>query len=64
VTAPTLAAFINKYQLGSSDSVLRSLKALESKEMIYSDYPENGSKYYTVYDVLLKRWLQYKFWNG
>jgi DNA-binding MarR family transcriptional regulator len=61
VGSPTSMGFINKYKLGSSASVLRSLQSLEQKEMIYSDPGENGQKQYQVYDVLLKRWLQYKF---
>jgi AAA+ ATPase superfamily predicted ATPase len=48
--------FVNKYQLGSSAIVKRSLQALLEKEMIYRD---NSIKepYYTVYDKFLLRWL-------
>ncbi len=61
VTTPTSAKFINDHQLGGSASVLRSLKALEIKEMIYSESGEAEKKAYRVYDVLLKRWMQNKF---
>ena len=63
ITSPSSAEFISRYQLGSSASVLRSLDALVTKEMIYYNSDENGKKQYQVYDVLLKRWLQLKFKN-
>ena len=55
---PTSKDFIAKYTLGSSATVLRSLQALLSKEMIYSDYNPDGQMYYSVYDVLFRRWMQ------
>ena len=61
VTSPTSSEFINKHQLGSSATILRSLNSLETKEMIYINSGENGEKNYSVYDVLLKRWLQAKY---
>ncbi len=61
VSSPTASDFINKHQLGSSATILRSLNALETKEMIYKDSGENGEKNYRVYDVLLRRWMQAKF---
>jgi uncharacterized protein len=59
VYSPTNKDFISKYGLGSSASVLRSLDALIEKEMVYFDYDNKGNKYYKVYDLLLKRWMQH-----
>ncbi len=61
-TSPTSSAFIKKYNLGSSATVLRSLDSLLTKEMIYLESTET-EKQYLVYDVLLRRWLQLKFGN-
>ncbi|MCK9400241.1 MAG: ATP-binding protein [Bacteroidales bacterium] len=58
VYSPTSKDFISKYVLGSSATVLRSLHALLSKEMIYSDYNPEGRMFYSVYDVLFRRWMQ------
>jgi AAA+ ATPase superfamily predicted ATPase len=58
VFAPTSKAFISKYDLGSPATVLRSLQALQQKEMIYSDYTPEGTLFYSVYDVLFRRWMQ------
>lgn len=58
VFAPTSKDFISRYELGSPATVLRSLQALRQKEMVYSDYTADGSLYYSVYDVLFRRWMQ------
>jgi hypothetical protein len=55
---PTSKDFIAKYGLGSPATVLRSLQSLLQKEMIYSDYNEDGKIFYKVYDVLFRRWMQ------
>jgi hypothetical protein len=60
VLYPTSKDFISKYDLGSPATVLRSLQALLQKEMIYSDYTNEGQKFYSVYDVLFRRWMQAK----
>lgn len=57
---PTSKDFISKFDLGSPATVLRSLQALLQKEMIYSDYNTEGQMYYSVYDVLFRRWMQAK----
>jgi uncharacterized protein len=57
--SPTSQVFISKNNLGSSASVLRSLDSLIEKEMVYFDYSKEGEKYYKVYDLLLKRWMQH-----
>jgi hypothetical protein len=58
VYQPTSKDFVAKYNLGSPATVLRSLEALSEKEMIYSDYTKDGQRYYSVYDVLFRRWMQ------
>jgi uncharacterized protein len=55
---PTSGDFISKYNLGSSAAVLRSLNSLIEKEMVYFDFDSEGKKYYKVYDLLLKKWLE------
>lgn len=50
--------FIQKYALGSSATVLRSIKSLQDKSFIYSQYNSDGKLYYSVYDVLFQRWIQ------
>lgn len=57
---PTSKDFIAKHELGSPATVLRSLHALTEKEMIYSDYSTEGKLFYSVYDVLFRRWMQAK----
>lgn len=57
---PTSKVFIGKYDLGSPATVLRSLQALTDKEMIYSDYSKEGQLFYSVYDILFRRWMQSK----
>ncbi len=52
----TGSGFIRKYNLGSSAAVLRSLKALDKKEMIVH-ISEIESGFYQVYDCFLSRWL-------
>jgi len=49
---PNAKNIAQKYQLGPSSVVQRSIEALLSKEMIYSKVTENG-KYYCVYDCFL-----------
>jgi AAA+ ATPase superfamily predicted ATPase len=50
--------FIAKYELGSPSTVLRSLLSLQLKELIYSDYNQDGIVHYSVYDLLFTRWVQ------
>ncbi len=57
VFEPTSKNFIRKYDLGSPSTILRSLEALLSKEMIYYDFTPEGDKYYCVYDILFRRWM-------
>ncbi len=57
---PTSKDFISGYELGSPSTVLRSLLALMEKEMIYSDFNSEGRVFYSVYDVLFRRWMHAK----
>lgn len=57
VFEPTSKYFISNHQLGSPATVLRSLEALQSKELVYQDYEKDGKVYYGLYDVLFQRWM-------
>jgi hypothetical protein len=50
--------FIQKYSLGSSATVIRSIKSLQNKSFIYSMHDSEGKLYYSVYDILFQRWIQ------
>jgi len=56
--APTSFEFLDKYRLGSSATVLQSLKSLMKKEMVYSDHDRSGALFYSVYDLLFRRWIR------
>jgi AAA+ ATPase superfamily predicted ATPase len=58
VYQPTSSKFINKHNLGSSATVLRSLKTIQQYELVYSEFDSAGSRYYSVYDVFFKRWAE------
>jgi uncharacterized protein len=58
VFQPTSNEFLSKYQLGSSATVLRSLKTLKSYELVYSEFDKNGIPYYSVYDIFFQRWSE------
>ncbi|MEI7596637.1 MAG: ATP-binding protein [Bacteroidota bacterium] len=57
----TSKTFIEKHKLGSSATVLRSLKTLLDDELIYYDFDINGNKFYGIYDVWLQRWFENKY---
>jgi AAA+ ATPase superfamily predicted ATPase len=52
----TSKAFLDKYHLGSSASVLRSVKTILKYELVYTEFDKDGNQYYCVYDVLFHRW--------
>jgi len=54
----TSKRFIQNYSLGSSATVIRSIKSLQKKSFVYSQYDSNGNRYHRVYDVLFQRWIQ------
>ncbi len=51
--------FINKYKLGTSSMVSRSLEALQEKEMVFYNTAV-AQPYYETYDKFLMRWMQHK----
>ena len=57
VKEPTSLNFTTRHQLGTSATVLRSLKTLQKKELIFRDMDSEGTPYYGVYDVLFSRWI-------
>ncbi|MEN8200964.1 MAG: ATP-binding protein [Bacteroidota bacterium] len=57
VWEPTSRDFAMRNQLGNSASVIRALKTLQKKELIYRDSGPDGKSFYAVYDVLFKRWI-------
>lgn len=56
--APTSKDFISKYGLGNPASVLRSLDSLMNKELLYKQFDKNGNTFYSVYDLLFRRWIE------
>lgn len=58
VYAITSKDFVQKYKLGSPSTVQRSVSSLLQKELIFSQYNEEGKMYYSVYDVFFQRWMQ------
>lgn len=58
VTAPTSKDFIGRYKLGSPSTVLRSLNSLIKNELLYSSFTTDGSVYYSIYDILFRRWTE------
>jgi hypothetical protein len=54
---PTSHDFTTRNQLGTSATVLRSLKTLQKKELVFRDIDTEGIPYYSVYDVLFSRWI-------
>ncbi|MDP2887849.1 MAG: ATP-binding protein [Bacteroidota bacterium] len=58
VYQPTAKAFLVKHHLGTSATVLRSLKTLMEYELIIKEFDADGSSFYGVYDVFLQRWVE------
>ncbi len=56
----TASDFIEKYRLGSSASVLRSLNSLMADELVV-ELNEEGQRSYRLQDVFLIRWFQWKY---
>lgn len=57
VNSPTSREFMTKYQLNGSATVLQSLKALVTKELVYKDYDLDGQAFHSVNDLLFKHWV-------
>jgi AAA+ ATPase superfamily predicted ATPase len=60
VEQPTSQEFIAKYGLPGSASILKSLKYLSDKGLVYKDFYGKGNQFYAVYDLYLRRWCQNK----
>jgi len=54
---PTGMAFALKYSLGNPSTVLRSMDSLTRMEIIYHDYNREGKKFYSINDLLFRRWV-------
>lgn len=57
VRTPTSHDFLSRHGLGTSATVLQSLKTLQKKELVYRDMDAEGKPYFGVYDVLFSRWI-------
>jgi len=57
VRAPTSHDFLTRHRLGTSATVLQSLKTLQKKELVFRDMDSEGGPYFSVYDVLFSRWI-------
>ena len=57
VEKPTSNAFTTSHELGNPASVLRSLEALQRKELVFKETGADGSSWYGVYDLLFRRWI-------
>jgi hypothetical protein len=57
VRTPTSHDFLTRHGLGTSATVLQSLKTLQKKELVFRDMDEDGNPYLGVYDVLFSRWI-------
>jgi uncharacterized protein len=53
IDKPNSSAFLTKYKLGAASSVIRSLEALETKDLIFVE-----NNIYSLTDIFLMRWLQ------
>jgi hypothetical protein len=57
VEKPTSHDFTIRHKLGTSATILQSLKSLQKKELVFRDIDSKGKAYYGVYDVLFSRWI-------
>ncbi len=55
---PTSQAFIQRYELSTSATIIKSLKILLNTELIFKDFDDEGNMYYSVYDVFFRRWCE------
>ena len=55
---PTSQAFIKEHGLPSSASLLKSLKYLIDKGLVYKDFNKESKVYYASNDLYLRRWCQ------
>lgn len=55
---PTSKEFLVKHHLGTSATVLRSLRTLMNYELVYGEPDTSGNQFYSVYDVFFQRWAE------
>jgi len=60
VYQPTSSAFIKKYNLSSSASVLKAIKRIVEIGLVYKNFDTEGREYYSMYDVFFNRWSELK----
>lgn len=53
IDKPNSSAFLTRHKLGAASSVIRSLEALETKDLIFFE-----NNIYSLSDIFLMRWLQ------
>jgi hypothetical protein len=58
VHSPTSSEFVSKHKLGNPSTVLRSMKSLMQKQLVYSAFNDQGLIYYSLYDILFHRWAE------
>jgi AAA+ ATPase superfamily predicted ATPase len=58
VYSVTTGDFLRTNKLNSSATAIKTLRTLINKEMVYEEYDKNGKRYYSVYDLFFKRWIQ------
>ena len=58
VKSPTSKEFMTKYHLTGSATVLQSLKALVTKDLVYKDYDQAGQAFHNVNDLLFQHWVR------
>ena len=57
VYQPTSGEFVSRHGLGNPATVLRSLKSLQKMDLIHREPDEEGNFYYSIYDLLFRRWM-------
>jgi AAA+ ATPase superfamily predicted ATPase len=57
VEKPTAHDFTTRHKLGTSATIVQSLRSLQKKELVFRDMDSKGKPYYGVYDVLFSRWI-------
>lgn len=58
VYQPTAKGFLEKFRLGTSATVLRSIKTLQDYELVCNLNDANGMAYFSVNDVFFQRWSE------
>lgn len=61
VYKPTAQTFIKAHDLSGSATILKALEALMKIGIVYKDYEADGTSYYGVYDLYLRRWAERRY---